>query len=211
MAVITPTSSMAGGYSNGNHFALFLKATGDTTSLGELSSGTATDFAKIGLISTGSLNKDITVTDRQAENSKIPIKTIAQGEKRSMTVDALIPTSVVLSCHHGYIANYHGATAIDLPDDRRSFSGEAVILFLDEDEEWDATTNLAHNGGEYWKACRIVPSASETLDGNGDKVYSFEVHLERDDSGSSVRVIPPNDASGIDVEDDNVDLSSITT
>ena len=199
MAVITPTSSMAGGFSNGNHFALFLRASRGATSLGGLAGGASTDFAKIGLISTGSLNKDITVTDRQAENSKIPIKTIAQGEKRSMTVDALIPTSVVLSCHHGFIADYLAATPIDLPDDRRSFSGEAVILFLDEDEAWDATANLAHNGGEYWKACRIVPSASETLDGNGDKIYSFEVHLERDDSGSSVRVIPPNDGSGIDV------------
>jgi hypothetical protein len=201
---------MTGSDSNGANIALFLKASNDTTSLGELAGGSSDNFAKVGLISTADINKEATITKRNANNSKIPIKTFVQGEDNSMTVNALIGTNVVKSCQKGYIADYLGSATTDIPDDEKGFEAEAIFLFLDEDESWDEVASLAHNGGEYWKSVKVVGSGTRSFaEDGGTLTYPFEIHLGRDTSGSSIRDISPDNASGIDVTEEYVDMSSI--
>ena len=213
--IVTPTSSMTGSDSNNSVLALFLKAGTGALSLGALAGGADTDFAKIGLIDTATLNIETTVVKREAENSKLTIKTIGQKKDRSITVDALIPTSVVLSCANAYIADYYATVlGVDVPDDATDLEGEAVLIYLDEDEDWDETIMLAHNGIEWWKSVKIVGNGSKTFDGTSSYIEPFEVHLQRDSSGSSVRKMPAtdgNEAPRIDVTEEYVNFGTLTT
>jgi hypothetical protein len=202
---------MTGSDSNGAVIAVFLKAGTGSNSLGVLAGGTAANFAKVGLIDTASLSKEATITKREAENSKISIKTIAQGKERSITVNALIPTNVVLSCAHGYIADYYASGGVDIPDDINSFEAECILVMLDEDEEWDETANLAYNSLEYWKSAKVIPNGSVTYDGSSSEMHPFEVHLQRASGGDSLRVFGRNDGSGIDVTEEYVDFTSVTS
>jgi len=209
MTLVVPTTSMDGQYTNSNTIAIFVKATNGTLSLGALAGGDGDDFAKIGLIKDVTDNKEATVTKRECENSKLAIKTIGQKKDRSIVVNASVPTSPVLSCFHGHIASYNTAN-ISIPDDATGFTGEAFLVYLDEDEEWDGGTTLAHNGMEYWKSVRIIANGGQSFDSGDMQIYPFEIHLQRDSSGESIKVITPNDEEAIDVSTDYVNFSSLT-
>jgi len=210
MAIRTVDDSMDGGDSGLATMAVFVRASNDTTSLGELAGGASTDFVKIGLLDAGTINGSTTLNQREAINSKNFIKITGGKRDSNMTVDALVPTNAVMSCSKGFIGDYYGATTLDIPDEDTSFTGEAIFLFLDESQKWDNVASLAHNGGEYWKKVEIVPNGSKTLDGTSSLINPFEIHLQRHSSGKSIRNITPNDDSGIDVREEYVDMSTIT-
>jgi len=210
--IVTPTSSMTGSDSNNSVIAVFVKAGTGANSLGMLAGG-ASDayFAKIGLIDTATLNNETTIASREAENSKIDIKVIGQKKSSMISIEALIATNAVKSCSKGYIADYYAdADGLDIPDEAIDFEGEAMLVYLDEDAAWDAVADLSHNGIEWWKSVKIIGNGSKTFDGTSSAKYMFEIHLQRHSSGNSIKDVPANDASGIDVTTEAVLFADIT-
>lgn len=168
-------SGTDGQYSTPDSAHLYIKASGETTSLGELAGGSSSSFANVGLIDVINATDETETISRTAENSKTDIKVIAGNRKKSYTVDAVVGNDVNLSLANGVITVYDSTlTDVDISDSPASIYGEVIIMFM-TDGQWNDDGTVSERG-EYMKNCLIkCMGKSPSYTGKSKMVYRFEI------------------------------------